>query len=378
MNKREEIQQQALDIALKYKRSGLGISMGVGKTLIGLKYLSHLQEQNMYKLNVLVVAPKLSIFDTWKDDAVKFDIPQQVIDQTTFTTYLSLNKYNPHNFDVVVLDECHSLLESHETFLANYEGRILGLTGTPPRYGQSEKGRMVAKYCPVLYKYITDDAIDDDILNDYRIVVHKMPLGKDNNIPVSLKNSNFYTSEQKSYAYWSKRILEAQTKKQEQIASVMRMRVLMDFKTKETYAKYLLNEIEDKCIVFCNTQAQADRVCKHSVHSENPNGEVNLEMFKQDKIDKLSCVLQLNEGVNIPNLRAGIIMHAYGNERKSNQRIGRLLRLNPDDTAIVHILCYKDTVDERWVSEALKDLDQTKIKYHEVNLSTYDELTLYR
>lgn len=377
MNKRDEIQQQALDIALKYKRSGLGISMGVGKTLIGLKYLSHLQEQNMDKLNVLVVAPKLSIFDTWKDDAVKFGIDQKVMDQITYTTYLSLHKFNPHNYEIVVLDECHSLLDSHETFLANYNGRILGLTGTPPRYSHTEKGRMVSKYCPILYKYITDDAVDDNILNDYRIIVHKMPLSTDSTIPVVLKNNNFYTSEKKSYDYWTKRIIDADTKKQEQIASVMRMRVMMDFKTKETYAKYLLGEIEDKCIVFCNTQAQADRVCKHSVHSENPDAESNLEMFKQDKIDKLSCVLQLNEGVNIPNLRAGIIMHAYGNERKSSQRIGRLLRLNPNDTAIVHILCYKDTVDERWVAEALRDLDPTKIKYYEVNLSDY-ESPLYR
>ena len=48
-NKREEIQQQALDITMKYKHCGLGISMGVGKTLIGLRYLSHLQNLNMHK-----------------------------------------------------------------------------------------------------------------------------------------------------------------------------------------------------------------------------------------------------------------------------------------------------------------------------------------
>ena len=54
-------------------------------------------------------------------------------------------------------------------------------------------------------------------------------------------------------------------------------------------------------------------------------------------------------------------MHSYGNERKASQRIGRLLRLNPDDKAIVHILCYMNTVDEKWVKEALEDFDQTKI-----------------
>lgn len=362
MSKRDEIQQEALDVAIKHKRCGLGISMGVGKTLIGLKYIDHFQKANMDKLKVLVVAPKLSIFDSWRSDAEKFGIS---LDNIEFTTYLSLNKYNPYNYDLVVLDECHSLLYSHHTFLAVYANRILGLTGTPPRYGKSEKGEMVQMYCPVMYKYITDDAVDDSILNDYRIIVHKMPLGTSNNFPVKMKNNTFYTSETKSYEYWTKRILEATTKKQEQIASVMRMRAMMEFQTKEKYTKQLLSHIEDKCIVFCNTQDQADRICTYSYHSNNDESEHNLQQFKDGNISELSCVMQLNEGINIPDLRAGIIMHAYGNERKSNQRIGRLLRLNPEDTAIVHILCYKGTVDERWVNEALKDLDPNKIKHYE-------------
>lgn len=374
MSKREEIQQEALDMAITNKRCGLGISMGVGKTLIGLQYIDYYQKANMGKLRILVVAPKISIFDSWNTDAAKFGIS---LDNVEYTTYLSLHKKNPGHYDIVVLDECHSLLLSHTAFLGQFTGRILGLTGTPPRHHQSDKGKMVHQFCPMLYKYITDDAVSDDILNDYRIIVHKMPISNINSLPVNIKGGmQFYTSERKSYDYWTKRIVAAQSKKQEQIASVMRMRVLMDFRTKETYVKKILADIEDKCIVFCNTQDQADRICKNSYHSNNLESEQNLQDFKDGKISELSCVLQLNEGINIPELRAGIIMHAYGNERKSSQRLGRLLRLNPTETAYVHILCYKDTVDERWVAEALKDLDQRKIKYFDVNISSYESSTL--
>jgi superfamily II DNA or RNA helicase len=370
MSKRDEIQQEALDMAIANKRCGLGISMGVGKTLIGLRYIDYYQQANMKKLRVLIVAPKVSIFDSWDSDAVKFGIS---LDNAEYTTYLSLHKKNPGHYDIVVLDECHSLLISHTVFLAQFTGRILGLTGTPPRHFQSEKGKMVHQFCPILYKYITDDAVSDDILNDYRIIVHTMPISNINSLPVNMKDGKqFYTSERKSYDYWTKRIAAAQSKKQEQIASVMRMRVLMDFRTKETYVKKLLGDIEDKCIIFCNTQDQADRICKNSYHSNNEESEKNLQDFKKGKISELSCVLQLNEGINIPELRAGIIMHAYGNERKSSQRLGRLLRLNPTETAYVHILCYKDTVDERWVAEALRDLDPRKIKYFDVNISSYE------
>jgi superfamily II DNA or RNA helicase len=107
------------------------------------------------------------------------------------------------------------------------------------------------------------------------------------------------------------------------------------------------------------------KLCSHSYHSGNKASEVNLDKFKSGEISKLSCVLQLNEGVNIPDLKQGIIMHAYGNERKSAQRLGRLLRLNPDEKAIIHILCYTNTVDETWVIQALEQYDKNKITWIE-------------
>jgi len=103
---------------------------------------------------------------------------------------------------------------------------------------------------------------------------------------------------------------------------------------------------------------------------KNIDSEDNLKLFKEGKINRLSCVLQLSEGVNIPNLKQGIIMHAYGNERKAAQRIGRLLRLNPDDQAIVHILCYKNTIDEKWVKDALEFFDDSKIEWRNFLVSS--------
>ena len=362
MSKREEVQNQALEVAINHRRCGLAISMGVGKTLIGLKYIDYFNELSMGKLNVLIAAPKVSIFDSWRIDAEKFSITLDP-NQVTFTTYLSLTKHNPNDYDLVILDECHSLLDTHRSFLGMFNGRILGLTGTPPRYYKSEKGQIVSEYCPMLFHYITDDAVEDEILNDYQITVHLLELSETNNLKVETKSKSFYTSERKNYDYWTRRIMQAETKKQEQIGSVMRMRAMMDFKTKEDYTKNLLSAMVEKTIVFCNTQEQADRMCKYSYHSTNEQSEENLELLNKGKINQLSCVLQLNEGVNIKNLKAGIIMHAYGNERKSSQRIGRLLRLNPDETAEIHILCYNDTVDVKWVKEALKDFDPKKIKY---------------
>jgi len=360
---RQDIQMEALAATDGKQRASVVLGTGVGKTLVGL---THMDKNTTPLMKCLVVAPKKAIFQSWKDDAVKFD-KHHILGRIVFTTYLSLNKHDPNDYDVVYLDEMHSLLDSHRGFLQLFKGKILGLTGTPPKRDYSEKGKLVQEFCPVVFTFKADDAIENGILNDYKIVVHELRLSKEKNYQVTMKNKTYMTDEESNYVYWSRRLDVGSGSVH--MLRVMRMKALMEYPTKEKYAKLLFDSIESKCILFANTQAQADKLCDHSYHSNNPKSEENLLKFKDGEITKLSTVLQLNEGVNIPNLKQGIIMHAYGNERKAAQRIGRLLRLNPDDKAIVHILCYMDTVDEKWVKDALEGFDQSKIMWKNFNVT---------
>ena len=360
---REEIQEESLKATLGLSRCGLALATGVGKTLVGL---NHIERNFSPLINILIVAPKVSIFASWRYEANKFN-KNKLLENVTFTTYLSLSKHDPREYDIVYLDECHSLLDSHKKFLDNYTGKILGLTGTPPKYIQSEKGKLVKEFCPIIYTFITDDAVENNILNDYQIIVHELELDERKNMTVTTKTNSFIASERQNYGYWSQRIDNGTGPAH--ITRVMRMKALQEYKSKLNYAKLLLENIKTKCIVFANTQDQADILCEYSYHSKNSQSEGNLKAFKEGSILKLSTVMQLNEGVNIPDLKQGIIMHAYGNERKASQRIGRLLRLNPNDKAIVHILCYKNTVDEKWVKEALEGFDQSKIMWKNFNLT---------
>lgn len=361
MKKRDLVQEEALEAVRGKRKAGLGISVGVGKTLIGLKYLDEMHASCMFK-RYLIVAPKVSIYKSWKDEAEKHGMGH-LIPHMHFTTYRSLPNADK-NYDAVILDECHSLKFTHDYWLATYGGRILGLTGTPPRYKVSEKGKMVNIFCPIVYSYITNNAVDDEILNDYKILVHMLPLNKERTMRVKKRDGGFFmNSEQQAYRYWCSKLEKPMSPKDVQMTRIMRMKAMMAFPSKEVYAKNLLNMIHEKCIVFCNTTEQADYVSSKSYHSKNPDSEMNLQDFKDGNITKLSCVQQLNEGVNIPNLKSGIILHSYSNERQSSQRIGRLLRLNPKEKATIHILAYKDTVDMDWVAEALKDIDPEKIIY---------------
>jgi len=164
---RDKVQAEALEATRGKERCGLALATGVGKTLVAL---NHLEEHYSPLLNILVVAPKISIFDSWRAEAQKFD-KAKLLMNITFTTYLSINKQDPREYDIVYLDECHSLLESHRAFLDEFNGKILGLTGTPPKYANSVKGKLVNEFCPMVYEFVTDSAVENNILNDYQIHV---------------------------------------------------------------------------------------------------------------------------------------------------------------------------------------------------------------
>lgn len=353
------IQAEALKAILPHSRCTAVAGTGVGKTLLGLK---HMSARYYETIRYLVVVPKLTVIDEWKAQAKEHGL-EELIPYVKFTTYLSLPKMMLH-FDIVYFDEVHNLLDNHREWLKYYEGDILGLTGTPPKRERSEKGKLISEYCPVVYQYAVDDGVEDGILNDYQIIVHMLDLDTNKNIQVTTPKVTFYTSERANYDYWSGRVDTATSTKQKQIASVMRMKVMQGFKSKERLAKQILDSVLDKCIVFANTKEQADRLCPFAYYSGKEESKQNLEMFKRGEIMKLSAVHQLSEGINIPNLKQGIILHTFGGSSpKARQKFGRLLRLAPKDKCTLHILCYRNTVDERWVQENLESLDQSKIFY---------------
>ena len=58
MKTKDEIQQEALNAIADKKKAGIEVSMGVGKTRIGLK---HMKQNYTDYCKFLVLAPKISI-----------------------------------------------------------------------------------------------------------------------------------------------------------------------------------------------------------------------------------------------------------------------------------------------------------------------------
>lgn len=357
----DELQKKTLTIIGQRCNVGIAIGTGGGKTLLGLKHMHSIFHNS---IAFLVLVPKTSIQQEWINNAEEHGY-MHLLPHITFANYRSINKQEL-GYDWAYLDECHSLKHTHATWMDSYTsngGKVLGLTGTYPKRG--EKFEMCDFYCPKIFEYDINQAIDEGMLNNYKIYVHMLPLDKNHTVKKKKKNGGFWkTSEQKDNAYWHKAIASCDNQMKLKMLRIFRMKAFQSYPSKTEYVKHILKKIDYKTIIFATSQEQADEICPNSYHSNNKDSEKNLQLFKEGKIYRMSCVEQLSEGKSIKNLKVGIIMHAYANDTKTRQKIGRFLRLSPEETAIIHILCYENTIDEHWVKSALSTFKQHQIKIY--------------
>ena len=379
MKTKDELHTEALEEISHMKACSVDISMGTGKTRLGLKRIAMLPDD----AKIFVVVPTRPVEKSWRKEAQDNGY-DYLLDDIAFDLYRNLGQYDPSKYALVIFDEIHKVRDNHVSFLEGCAA-ILGLTGTRPS-DRSEPGRLISRYAPFVFEYPLDDAIADGMVNDYQITVHLIPLSDEKTIERTVEKTGaiFHVSEKNDYMYrtgiigglekekddlWRSRP-PGYARRSEQINKALRgkrigrLTAIKGYESKVKFVEKLLATVGDRTVIFANTKAQADKLCPHSHHSTNKHSDGNTALFNTGGINRLSCVEQLGIGVNLVDARNGIIMHTYSDQSdKGRQRFGRLLRLNPADKCHLHVVCYKGTVDQGWVQSTLSDLDQSKITW---------------
>lgn len=344
---REEIQKEALDIAMNNKRGALSLPMRSGKTLIGLRIASNFK-------NVLVVYPNKSIKDSWVGDSIKFNIPSNNL---TFSTYMSLKKHDLNTYDCVILDEVHDCSINNWEHLQMFPSiRLYALSGTMPNKG--DKYTYLNELCPIIYRKTLDETVGT-LQKDYKIYVHLLNPSTANNI--KLKSGRSWSDASKIRFWQNKYECSRNFKDMLQL-----IRAISDSPTKYNYLKKLMSTI-DRSLIFVETSLQADNLNVPTYHSKNKNSEQNLIDFQQNNINQLATINQLKAGVTFTNLNNCLILHCYSSNNKAAQKIGRCLNYVEGENAIIHIIGLNNTIDLKWIENGLNDFDKSKIIYKNIN-----------
>ena len=118
------------------------------------------------------------------------------------------------------------------------------------------------------------------------------------------------------------------------VFALKRMRLLYNSINKTKFAKFLLESFipkEERTIIFCGSIEQAEKICTNTFHSKV--NDIAYNLFKQEKINSLSCVDAINEGDNISNLDNAIITKIKSKDLTLLQQIGRIIRFRPKHIA---------------------------------------------
>lgn len=327
---------------------------GSGKSRVSIMAAKALKVKN-----VCLIVPTIKLRDSnWKDEFIKWNA-KTYYDKIERYCYASIAKVKDKEYDLVICDEIHNITKNNIIFFENNNiERIIGLTATPPE--DDIKFELLNSIAPVGHVYTLAEGVADGVVAPYEINVVETRLNNKNKTIKAGKKPNFYyITERKKYEDLSKLINVLRYSNKDPLwATMARMRFIYNLQSKTDLAKTILKDHIDKdlkTIIFCGSIKQAEELCKHRYHSKT--SDKDLEDFIDGKINRLSCVKAINEGLNIPMIDVALIVQANSKEKDLIQRIGRIVRLRDNHKALIWMLSVVDTQDEKWVDNALTTFD---------------------
>ena len=392
---KEELQTLPIQLIEQHPRIILQWATGTGKSKAAIDIVNYLIERDGH-LKVLLVVAEINHKSNWEREFKKWKLKECDI---TIECYASLRKYRNSSWDLIIFDEGHHLGSDLRMNLLTeiFSRYIIVLSATLPDQVIYSLNQIFGDF--KISKITLGEAIRYGLLPKPKIYL--IPLTLDNTCPdysvieewgnkerKITRRCSFYerwgflkhkekypntsliiscTAKQKydyltsKCEYWKSRYLTSRVEflktKWLQCGS-QRKRFLGELKTK--VAIELLEKIKDKrFICFCSSIDQAKILGgENAVHSEESKSLQIIESFNEKRIDNLFAVGLLQEGQNLVDIQAGVIIQLDGKERAFVQKFGRSLRA---EDPVQFILYYKDTRDEEYLKKVLEGISEEYI-----------------
>lgn len=394
---REELRDAAINALQTSHNIAIQAATGVGKSKIAIDICKECAKRERRDLKkILLVIAERAHYKNWKDELIKwsYDVPIEII------CYASLRKKRDSNWDIIIFDEAHHLnselrLDTFETMGARY--RVF-LSAT---LKDSLIIKLECSCGPIKsFKMGLQEAFSNNVLPEPKIVLIPLTLDKtkQDHIIVEewgkkdkrltykctyaerwrfLRNKRSYpnvklliscTQQQQydylceQFEYYKKRYMLTRNEilKNKWLQCGSRRKVFIGTEKTEI-AKHILEKVKNKRFVcFCTNIEQAETLGGvNAVHSKKKDNQAIVNKFNEGQTNSLFAVGMLQEGMNLNNIEAGVIIQLDGEERSFIQRFGRTLRA---DSPVQYIIYYKGTRDEEYLKNALDKIDTKYIQ----------------
>ncbi|HEY7546655.1 MAG TPA: DEAD/DEAH box helicase family protein, partial [Blastocatellia bacterium] len=351
-------QQEAINRWREGGRRGVVVlPTGAGKTHVAQMAIE------MTGRSTVVVVPTIDLMNQWYDILLScFQAEVGLIGggyfevgAITVTTYSSAFRFMERlgdQFGLIIFDECHHLPGSvfryaAEMAIAPFR---LGLTATPEREDGAD-AMLEELIGPLVYRLEAQD-LAGEYLSDYSVERIQVRLTQDERAEYERLRAIFrgFLDEQgislASLQGWQMFIrASARSENGRRAMKAYResKRIALGTEAKlRVLARLLERHRRDLVLIFTAENEMVYRISEQflipSITHETPIKERRewLEAFNRGEVLALATSKVLNEGVNIPAASVAVVLSGSGSSREHIQRLGRILRKQPDKEAILY------------------------------------------
>lgn len=354
--------------------------------------------------STLVIVPTIDLMNQWYDLLLaSFQAEVGLIGggyfetgAITVTTYASAFRFMErmgNRFGFIIFDECHHLPSSVYRYAAEMAIAPfrLGLTATPERSDGTDN-LLEELIGPIVYRREVRE-LAGDYLADYSIARIQAQLSLEERATYEEERAIFrrFLNQQGidlgSLHGWHSFVMasaRSEAGRRAMMAYRESKRIALGTDTKlRILADLLARHRRERVLIFTAENEMVYRISEMflipAITHETPVKERRqwLESFNQGDILALATSKVLNEGVNIPDAAIAIVLSGSGSSREHIQRLGRILRKQPDKEAILYEVVAADTTEEgisrrrggtdQFQAGSFDRLDQRPIKWGDRN-----------
>ena len=362
-------QEQAISEWRRAERCGVVIlPTGAGKSLVAQMAIE------LCGRSTLVVVPTIDLMNQWYDLLLSCFRAEVgligggyfEIGALTITTYASAFRFMERlgdQFGLLIFDECHHLPSSvyryaAEMSLAPFR---LGLTATPERADGAER-ELTRLVGPFVYRRGAHE-LAGEYLADYSVVRINVRLTNEERARYESERAVFrrFLQEQqielstehgwRTFVAASARSSEGRRamfayreSKRIALGTDAKLRVLAELLARHRRERTLIFTAENDMVYRISEQFFIPAITHQTGVKERREW---LEAFNAGEVLALATSKVLNEGINIPAASVAVVLSGSGSEREHIQRLGRILRKQPDKEAILYEVVAGETTEEQ-------------------------------
>jgi superfamily II DNA or RNA helicase len=361
-------QQEAISAWRKAERCGVVIlPTGAGKSLVAQMAIEQTRR------STLVVVPTIDLMNQWYDLLLScFQAEVGLIGggffevgALTVTTYASAFRFMERlgaQFGLVIFDECHHLpgdvfRYAAEMSLAPFR---LGLTATPERADGADE-MLEELIGPIVYRREARE-LAGEYLSDYSVVrlnvemsaaeraayeaeraVFKTFLREKNIRLSSLSGWQLFIAASARSEAGRRAMMAYRESKRIALGTDAKLRVLSELLRRHRRDRVLIFTAENEMVYRISEQFLIPAITHETNIKERRKW---LAAFNAGDVLALATSKVLNEGVNIPAASVAVVLSGSGSTREHIQRLGRILRKQPDKEATLYEVVTLDTTEE--------------------------------